>query len=84
MVKKIQKGRAFGVLLPLQITNDHARTIEIGCHEERAMYLYAYSHILIRFARNMYPPTNKQAVALSTDMKRISILLDVNACDHVR
>ena len=68
---KILKFRAFGVLLPLQSTKDHARTIESDCHKQRAMclYRYAYSHILIGIARNMCLPTNKQATALSTDME---------------
>ena len=87
MIKKIQKGQrgsAFGVLLPLQSINDHVRTIEIGCHKQRVMCLYANSHILIGFAGNMCPPKNKQAAALSTDMKRIPIIMTTNFCDQVR
>ena len=48
------------------------------------MYLYAYSHILIRFARNMCPPTNKQATAISTNIKRIPIIMAIKLCDQVR
>ena len=84
MIKKILKGCAFGVLLPLQSIKDHVRTIEIGCHKQRAMCLYAYSHALIGFAGNMFPPTNKQAASISTNMKRISIIMTTNTCMQSR
>ena len=47
------------------------------------MYAVILYCILIGFAGNMCPAANKQATALSTDMRTIPIIMTINVCDQV-